>query len=362
VKEDDPADERTRGDLSRLLRGAADIAAIPLPLRPRLAPWLTLVDLGDGRLQMRAADFAFTVPGGVFAEAARHLCPLADGSRSVAELTESGAPRYLPGTLSFLLKLFQQRGVLQDGTPRTALSAELRLRYAPALQLFAHYVGDAEQVLSRLAAARVLLAGADAVCNKLKASLVDLGVGAVTTLGAISTLDADAVAAAGAADLFIAVSDRAGTAFFDSINRSCLEHQVRWLRVAFEGRYGIVGPTVVPRQTACFTCYNLRRASHDVPDEFDAYRGKLLRDGDPHEGSLDALTDLVVAQATLEAARLLTAFAPPATFGRFYTFEAGRPRVEGHEVLRVPRCAGCGRRQSPRDPWDARARLNAREG
>ena len=111
------------------------------------------------------------------------------------------------------------------------------------------------------------------------------------------------------------------------MNRACLQSGTRWLRVGFEGRLGLVGPTIVPGQTACFTCYGLRRAMHDSWDEFQAHRQKALRDGDPHEGAIEALTSIVAGQAALEAARLLTGFAPPATFGRFYTFEAGTPMV-----------------------------------
>jgi bacteriocin biosynthesis cyclodehydratase domain-containing protein len=359
VSGDDASDKRTRGDLAGLLRGAADIAAIVLPTRPRLAPWLTLVDLGDGRLQLRAAEFALTVPGGLFADAARFLCPLLDGTRSIEELAEAGLPRYLPGTISFLLKLLQQRGVLQEGAPIPGLSPELRQRHAAALQLFAHHVTDPDHVLARLTASRVALIGSGSVCSRVQVELVALGVG--TVANPVPTWEA--LADAGRpADLIVALSDSAGSALFDAVNRASLEGSARWLRVAFEGRHGVVGPTVVPRQTACFTCYNVRRASHDERGDFEAYRAQLLRDGDPHEGALEALTNIVAAQAALEVARLLTGFAPPATFGRFYVFQAGSPRVSGHEVLRVPRCPSCGRSQSPRDPWDVRSRLDGGAG
>ena len=157
-----------------------------LPARPRLAPWLTLVELGDGRLQLRAADFAFTIPGGLFAEAAAVICPLLDGTRTVEEIAEAGAPRFLPGTVIFLLKLFRQRGVLQEGTPTPALSPELRLRHGSALQLFAHYIGDAEQVLVRLSASRVALAGAAPVCAPLEAALVASALAASRTWASTS--------------------------------------------------------------------------------------------------------------------------------------------------------------------------------
>lgn len=342
------------GGLTLLSGGIADIAATSLPTRPRLAPWLTLVDLDEGRLQLRAAEFTLTIPPGLFADVTRHIYPLLDGTRSVSELADCGAPQFLPGTITFVLKFLQQRGALHEGLPTPALSAELRLRHRSALNLFAHYVGDAERVLFRLSTSQIALSGAKSICTKLETELVSVGVGSAAYLGPSAT---DNLNNARGSDLYIVASDTLGFRLFEAANSACLDGGIRWLRVAFEGRYGVVGPTVVPRQTACYTCYNARRASQEVPWEFEAYRSKLLSDGDPHEGTVEALTDVVVAQAALEAVRLLTGFAPPSTFGRFHTFEAGTPRVQSHEVLRVPRCTSCGRKQSPRDPWDLRSRM-----
>lgn len=336
------------------VRGFAEVATIRLPERPRLAPWLVLVDLGDGRLQLRAADFTFTIPGGLFADAARVICPLLDGARTLAQITEAAGPRFLPGTVAFLLKLFRQRGVLQEGLPAPALARPHAARELSALRLLSHYLTDAEPVLAALARASVAVAVGGPLRERLPRALGELGVGTVTL---VEGAPEEALEIIADADLFIAASDRAGTAFFEAINGVGLAAGVRWLRVAFEGRHGILGPTVIPGQTACFTCLTVRRSTHDEPEAFQAYHQQLVRDGDPDQGALSPLTDLVVAQAALEAARLLTGFAPAATLGRFYTFEAGSPRVAGHEVLRVPRCVACGRKQSPRDPWDLRSRL-----
>jgi bacteriocin biosynthesis cyclodehydratase domain-containing protein len=356
VSNDQDQRRTNRGELQVGLAVAANIAAVGVPSRPRLAPWLTLIDLGDGRLQLRAADLALTLPEGLFSEAARAICPLLDGTRSVDELAGAGGERFLPGTIMFVLKLLQRWGTLSEGAPFQGLSAETRLRGKAALDLLAHYVADTEQVLHRLSSSQVVLAGSEAVCSRIAAALATVGVVKVSTLGAQIQ---DGIRDAKDADLLVVASESTGFGLFEAANTACLEHDVRWLRVAFEGRHGLLGPTVVPRQTACFTCYTSRRASHSPPGEFEAYRTTLVRDGEPHPGAAGALTDIVAAQTALEVARLLTAFAPPATFGRFHTFEAGSPRVQSHDVLRVPRCSACGRNQSPKDPWDRSSRMVA---
>jgi hypothetical protein len=51
-------------------------------------------------------------------------------------------------------------------------------------------------------------------------------------------------------------------------------------------------------------------------------------------------------------ARIISGFAPPKTIGQLYEFEATTPLVEGHDVLRLPRCPACSLNQPKREPWD----------
>jgi bacteriocin biosynthesis cyclodehydratase domain-containing protein len=113
-----------------------------------------------------------------------------------------------------------------------------------------------------------------------------------------------------------------------------------------------VGPTIVPWQTACYVCYTRRVASHRGHAAWDAYRASQVHGRAADEGSLPPLNGVVANQVALETARLLTGFAPPTTFARLYEFDARSPAARGHDVLRVPRCASCGRRVASRDPWD----------
>jgi bacteriocin biosynthesis cyclodehydratase domain-containing protein len=332
-----------------LIRGVAKIAATPLPRQPRLASWLTWVDLGDGRLQARAADFAFTLREPLMVDAVNHLRPLLDGTRTVDEIAVSGGEALLSGTLLFALKVLRQRGVLQEGAPPPALDAEQRRRFEPALRFLSHHVVDAEPVLARLAAARVGLVGDPALCAALRAGLESVGVGHVAERPLESAPDA------APDDLLIAFAATPASGFFEQVNAACLASGARWMRVALEGRLATLGPTIVPEQTACYTCLTLRQAAYDEPAELEKYRQAVRAAGEPDEGRLDPLTATVVAQAVLEAARLLSGFAPAVTFARQHVFQAATPRVTAHEVLRVPRCPSCGRKQSPRDPWDQRA-------
>jgi bacteriocin biosynthesis cyclodehydratase domain-containing protein len=342
--------------MEALIRGVAKIAATPLPRQPRLASWLTWVDLGDGRLQLRAADFAFTVREPLMVDAVKHLRPLLDGTRTVDEIAGSGGAALLPGTLMFALKVLRQRGVLQEGALPPALDAEQRRRFEPALRFLSHHVVDAESVLARLQAARVGIVGDAGLGAALRAGLAGVGVGHVAERRLDGAPDGEPD------DLLIAAAATPAHAFFEQVNAACLASGARWMRVALEGRLATLGPTIVPEQTACYTCLTLRQAAYDDPPELEAYRLAVGTAGEPDEGRLDPLTATLVAQAVIEAARLLSGFAPAVTFARQHVFEAATPRVTAHEVLRVPRCPSCGRKQSPRDPWDTRARAGEMGG
>jgi bacteriocin biosynthesis cyclodehydratase domain-containing protein len=342
------ADEESRARFA--LRGLAGIATRELPERPRLVPWLAFVELGDGRLQLRATDFAFTIPDPMLADVVRHLRELLDGSRSVEELTGSGGAAFLPGTILFVLKLLRQRGVLQEAA-QPALEAEDRDRFAPALRFFSHHTSAPEEVLGRLRQARVTLTGDPALGRQLADTLAEMGVGFVESTDAA---DAHLGAQTG---LIVALARTPATRFFETVNATCLGTGRRWMHVALAGRAALVGPTVAPGETACFTCLGLRQATFDRPSDFEAFRAHTGLHGENDEGALGSLTTTMVSQAALEIVRLFTGFAPPATFGRLFVFDAAHPRVVGHDVLRVPRCPSCARKQSPRDPWDLRMRV-----
>jgi bacteriocin biosynthesis cyclodehydratase domain-containing protein len=332
-----------------LLRGLVSLIAVRLPEQPRLAPWLTRVDLGDDRVQLRAVDFALTISDPLLANAFRHVEPMLDGRHALEEIVSAGEPLYLRGTVEIVLKMLRQRGALQEGKAAPELGADTRRRFEMALRLFAHHTNDADAVLVKLQQAKVIVHGDPELCPEIGRALDSMGVGHV----AVSS-SGQAPPEAAPSELLVVATRSPSTAFFHQVNRACLESGARWLRVAYEGPYGILGPTIVPGQTACFDCYTRRRATHDVLEGLDAYRDKVAARGEPLEGEVSPLRSVLVGQTALEVARLISGFAPPATFGRFYTFEVATPKVAGHDVLRVPRCPSCGLRQASRDPWENR--------
>jgi bacteriocin biosynthesis cyclodehydratase domain-containing protein len=326
---------------------------LQLPARPRLAPWLTVVDLGDHRLQLRSAESAHTLAHPLLVDAFRRIETKIDGRHSVIEIAAVAGPDILPTTVIFLLKMLQGKGLLQPGFGDSPLDAKERGRWQRQLTFLSHFVSDADGAQSVLAKARIGVVGSAELRAAISASLASVGVGDLVDLGE-AAFGAEHADQSSRLDLIIACKEAPGFDFFDRINRACLQSRVRWLRVCVAGASAQLGPTVVPHETACYTCLDLRQRAHE-PD-IDGYLAYRSQSGAPghHVDTTSAapLVSIVAGQVALEAMRLLTGFAPAVTVGRFYEIGAASQAATAHDVLKVPGCPSCGRRRAISEAWD----------
>jgi bacteriocin biosynthesis cyclodehydratase domain-containing protein len=325
---------------------AVQYARTPLPVRPRLAPWATWVDLGDDRLQFRSAEFTYlTLRHPFFIDVFHRIAPLLDGRHSLPDVTASGGEEIQPTTIAFILQMLAANGLLQAAEADAALSPDELAHWDRQLRYLSRLTADPAGMQLTLRQARIGLAASDELGDEIAAQLGSLGVGEIVKVD----LDA-ATKAFDGIDLVVAGEESPGYARFDALNTVCLETGARWLHVAMAGTSARLGPTFIPFQTACYTCYDLRLRAHEPElDGFAAYREQPNRD----EGMLAPLRSIVAAQAALEAVRLLTGFAPPTTLGRFYEIDARTPVAVGHEVLRAPRCPSCTKRGPVREAWES---------
>jgi bacteriocin biosynthesis cyclodehydratase domain-containing protein len=333
---------------------AVRYSGLHLPNRPRLAPWVIAVDLGDARLQFRSAESSHTLTHPLLVQVFRRIERLLDGHHSVDEIVSSVNADALPTTVVFLLKLLQGQGLLQPGVGETALDDNEQAHWQRQLRFLNHFVPDASSAQSMLTKARVGLVGSGDLRDAILATVGSIGVGCITELSEPSTWATEAHGEPASLDLIVACQDSPAFTFFDAVNRACLASGIRWLRVAISGTSAQLGPMVVPNQTACYTCLDLRLRTHEPDlDGYLAYRAQVgTRDSRSDEGCIAPLCSALAGQVALEVMRLLTGFAPPVTFSRFYQFCAVSPVAISHEVLRIPGCASCGRRRTFAEAWD----------
>lgn len=131
----------------------------------------------------------------------------------------------------------------------------------------------------------------------------------------------------------------------DMVNRASVANRVPAIYYHAQGLQVQIGPLVIPRQTACYECYRVRRDATLAP-----WERSLL--GSADDGGQLACT-LGAGWVTVDAIKLLARFGEAVTRGRvlFIDYYAGLPEI--HTVLRLPRCTVCG---DPRRPavrlWD----------
>ena len=340
---------------------SVDYVAVPLPQKPRLAPWVTLVDLGDDRMQLRGAEFSFTLQHPLFIETFQSVHPLLDGQRTVEEIISARDPKYLPTTITFLLKMLRANGVLQEGVvpPPPALTPEILQKNEGQIQFFSHFVLDPVGTLALLHQARVALIGSDSIKNRIQQGLLGMGFGSLIEIEGLSKktafdpsqLHKEVIDRLKGVDFLIACQDTTDYRFFEAVNAACLETRTRWMHVSISGTKGIMGPTIIPRQSACYVCYDKRMASN--ASELQGYLAyQKQTELSKSEGFLSPLWSTLAEQVALEMARIISGFAPPKTIGRLYEFEATTPTADGHDVLRLPRCPACNLREPKREAWD----------
>ena len=107
-----------------------------------------------------------------------------------------------------------------------------------------------------------------------------------------------------------------------------------------------LGPTVIPHETPCYRCFDLRRKSNlTSSDEY-----ALL---EPHWQAISRSAGALaitpgIGLAALEVIKALTHFAEPATYAHLHTLNLLTLETRLHPILKIPRCAHCGRSSQPR--------------
>ena len=161
---------------------AIQYARVRLPRKPRLAPWLTLADLGDDRLQFRAAELAYTLRHPFLIEVFRTIEPRLDGRCTVDEIAAAGGPGVEPTTVIFLLKMLRANGLLQEAETPARIASEELVRWERQLRFLGHFVPDPLQIQSLLTEARVGVLGSEHLGTGIRAELQSLGTVSYTHL------------------------------------------------------------------------------------------------------------------------------------------------------------------------------------
>lgn len=144
------------------------------------------------------------------------------------------------------------------------------------------------------------------------------------------------------------------------LNRLARGAGFRWMNVALDGAFLLVGPTFDPMHGPCYECLDTRvlmnvRDSFTYQDYKNALHQHRVKHGDMPV--LPAIANVLAAHAALEICNLVVAGAN-FTSGQLLSIYLPTMAFVYHEVLQVPGCSGCGASSERDDPelyFDLRA-------
>lgn len=136
------------------------------------------------------------------------------------------------------------------------------------------------------------------------------------------------------ARLLMYCPDRFDPTAAEWLNAIGLQTGVPFLPFRRQGFEVDVGPLVIPHETACYRCFQLRRAAAGAVSGQD--------DPGPEAEPRHLAFPLGVDWLALEAIKLLGGVGEPVTYGRLWRFHLVRGLASVHPVLKLPRCPACG--------------------
>ena len=301
--------------------------------RPLLKPWYRL-SVEAGRSTLRYAGSVLEFEGGAAEQLLPHLLPLLDGTRTVDEVVAELGEAVRPA-IEHALSLLHASDLLTEAAPAgTAAGAR---RCAELLSAVDRVGRTVAELYANLAGIDVhVLGGAPA--GELAGRILQ-----ASGAGGVWRLEWDDRPPSTGLVLAAPSGDEVGR--LGEWNRAALDAATTWMQVLpFDGRMAVVGPVVVPGQTACHECFRLRRDSTIAPFA-DRTSGQYA--GAP------ALDAVLAGLAGMVALRWLAA-GDVTDAGVLVAVElATELRCTRHFVYRVPRCPACSpaARRAAALPW-----------
>lgn len=371
----------------------------PYPSFPRLQYGVETLAIGQDKVLVRSFSGSVMLTGDFVERILPALLPLLDGKRSVDELTSEVGEEFRPGIEDFLA-LMGEKGLLGSTSSETLVTPSAK-PLAPRDRAYwsLYSATTADQAANRLWRSTVVVAGLGEIGAVVAGTLAASGVGNLILVGQpvaaatdpsikdgveardcsnaeslakffrnkhsinVATLptsidDApnwDEVVAK--ADIVAVCSDNMSMAGYDRTNEACIKHSVRWTSARIDRQRAMIGPFVVPQQTACFSCFEARsRANATHPDDHEAlYRHWKNVRGCPQEWPfLTPFAGIVGNFLALDLLRVLAGQHLSSAAGRVIYLELPTMERTVHEVLKLPRCAACSRLRSrpPTKIWD----------
>jgi adenylyltransferase/sulfurtransferase len=344
---------------------------------------------GDEVLRFASLRRRIKLKGHSFREFQQLVIPLLDGRHTLAEIETEVADVFAPQDLEVGLDLLAEHNLLQEAEG-SGLTDETAARLAPQLNFFHEMEMNDEDMQSRLRKATVTIIGLGGAGAAVAQALAAAGVGnlrcfdpstvastdtylsplfAQTDVGTLRTevvkrrisesspeatvsthtqtptTDEEVLSLIEGSDFVLCCLDEGQSSLIYRLNRACLKANIRWSSCLPAGPEVIIGPTVVPFETACFLCYKMRTvATAGNPEEEFAFETFLDRRKHDDSGRRENLVFGVGVAAnllSLEVMKALSTSLSPSATGKIVVVDLITLETSKHVVLRKPWCPAC---------------------
>jgi len=358
--------------------------------KPRLRASVSIISSLSDTLMVKDGKRLFTLKGRIV-PLLQSIRVLLDGQRDLEAIIQA-LPNYRAADIVKTLEVLQTRGLLEDASiaPPPPLMPEEVGRYETQMAFFSQSTLDRFEPQCALKTAKVVILGLGDIGVRVLAFLGLSGVGEIDGVdwrqveetdvfsgalyraedlhqskataaqqrvaelnpyvkytgveAALHTAE-DARALIRGKTLAILCLDGPAPGLLQIVNEACLAEGVAWTSARLEDDEGIVGPSVIPRVTPCYKCFELRlKANLSRYEEYIAYEKHLIDAEDAHDSyppRLHPAAAILAGYLALEAIKLLTKVVEPALLGQIYILNFLSLETSLHEILKLPRCPAC---------------------
>jgi bacteriocin biosynthesis cyclodehydratase domain-containing protein len=339
--------------------------------RPKIKDYYDIVPEAEDRYQVRSSELVSILRGATVKDLLCHLFPLLDGEHTTeeiaSELKEVASPEVIHAVIGKLRdsRLLEYAFEPQSGS-LTPQEVEQYRRQLIFLDMTLD-MGTAIDYQARLKESRLAIIGEGELASSIASQAARFGMGRIfgvnikqgDQISGSNPLVSFMAAGADLADMktsrllleqekptcILIALDRPEPSLMRSVNEMSQDLGISLFSCQLNGTEGIVGPFIVPGQTACLMCHHLRVTRNlDFYQEYRSWEDWISTNGKrrAQTGALIPFTEMVAGMAALELFKHASGFHEPETYGRYITINALTLEIIIHQVLKLPRCPACG--------------------
>lgn len=143
-------------------------------------------------------------------------------------------------------------------------------------------------------------------------------------------------------DCLVVASDFGGMGTLREWNDFAVRSDINFFPVILQDGIGMVGPLVIPHETACYECLWARQNSHLIDPERQRAAEDVSFYGQLVNGYLQPMASILAEITAMELVRAYSKSMKESSPGRLVEVDLTEPSLQTRKVLKVPRCPVCG--------------------